>query len=52
MTEWSQVSEKEIDELRPLYDDEDFAGFAEFGAYIGYRVGIIDGSWVFFVAGD
>jgi hypothetical protein len=52
VTEWSQVSEKERDELRPLYDDEDFAGFAGFGAYIGYRVGVIDGSWVFFVAGD
>lgn len=52
VTEWSQVPEKEIDELRPLYDDDDFAGFAEFGGYYGYRVGIIDGSWVYFVAGD
>lgn len=39
--------------LVPLHDEEDFAGFDEFGAYIGYRVLITqDGTWAAFVAGD
>jgi len=50
---WSELPEAAIEELRPLYDDEDFAGFADFGGYIGYRVGILeDGTWVYFIAGD
>jgi hypothetical protein len=53
VTEWSLVSETDREALRPLYGDEDFAGFAEFGAYIGYRVGMTpDGTWVYFIAGD
>jgi spore germination protein GerM len=50
---WQDVPQADIDALRPLYDDADFAGFAEFGGYYGYRVGILaDGTWTFFVAGD
>ena len=52
VTEWSLVPDADREALRPLYDDEDFAVFAEFGGYFGYRVGIIDGAWVYFVAGD
>jgi hypothetical protein len=51
--EWAAVPEAHREALRPLYDDEDFAGFADFGGYIGYRVGITeDGEWVYFIAGD
>lgn len=50
---WSAVPETDREALRPLYGDEDFAVFDEFGGYIGYRVGILeDGTWLFFVAGD
>ena len=52
VTEWSDVSDADREALRPLYDDEDFAAFADFGGYFGYRVGIIDGTWVYFIAGD
>lgn len=51
--DWASVGEKERDALRPLYNDEDFAGWDAFGGYIGYRIGITaDGEWVYFVAGD
>lgn len=50
---WDAVPDGEREALRPLYDDQDFASFENFGGYIGYRVGIEDdGSWRFFVAGD
>ena len=50
---WQDVPEADVEALRPLYADEDFAGFAAFGGYIGYRVGILeDGTWVFFLEGD
>jgi len=53
VTEWSAVSSADREALRPLYDDDDFAGFAEFGGYFGYRIGILDdGTWVYFIAGD
>ncbi len=52
VTEWSLVPESDREALRPLYDDEDFAVFSDFGGYFGYRVGIIDGTWVYFIAGD
>lgn len=52
-TGWQNLSAEDIEALRPLYDDEDFEGFAAFGAYIGYRVGILEGgTWTFFIAGD
>jgi hypothetical protein len=51
--DWASVPAADRDALRSLYDDDDFAGFAEFGSYIGYRVGIsADGTWRFFIAGD
>lgn len=50
---WAEVTDAEREALRPLYDDADFTAFADFGAYIGYRVGISEaGEWAFFVAGD
>ena len=52
VTDWSQVPEADREALRPLYDDDDFAGFADFGGYFGYRVGILDGSWMYYLAGD
>lgn len=50
---WSDVPADERDALRPLYGDQDFERFSEFGGYFGYRVGIASsGEWMFFVAGD
>ena len=50
---WNDLSQADIDALRPLYDDAELAMFEGNGAYIGYRVGILeDGTWVYFVAGD
>lgn len=51
--EWAAAPEEDKDALRPLYTEENFEGFARFGGYIGYRVGITEqGEWIFFVAGD
>ncbi len=51
--DWDTLSAADIDALRTLYTEEDLQNFADFGAYIGYRVGIWeDGTWSFFVAGD
>jgi len=52
VTEWSLVPEADREALRPLYDDEDFAVFSDFGGYFGYRIGILDGTWAYFLAGD
>ena len=52
---WDEVTDEMKDELRRLgYTDADLDGFADFGAYIGYRVFIsADGEdWQAFVAGD
>lgn len=50
---WAAVPEADKEALRPLYDDEDFKGFAEFGGYLGWRTTIEEsGSWDFYVAGD
>lgn len=50
---WSAVPEAEREALRPLYDDDDFDSFEQFGGYIGYRALILaDGTWTVFVAGD
>jgi hypothetical protein len=50
---WDEVPEADKDDLRSLYSEEDFAGFADFGGYLGWRAGITaDGKWRFFVAGD
>jgi hypothetical protein len=50
---WAEVPPEARNALRPLYGDEDFQQFAQFGSYIGYRVGITEtGDWLYFVAGD
>lgn len=50
---WREVPREARQALGPLYGDEDFQQFAEFGCYIGYRVGISEsGDWLYFVAGD
>jgi len=50
--EWTAVPDADREALRPLYGDDDFAMFSDFGGYFGYRVGIVDGTWVYFIAGD
>ena len=50
---WSAVPEADREALRPLYGDDDFKGFADFGSYIGWRASIEEsGAWVYYVAGD
>lgn len=49
---WSDVPKPEREALRPIYGDDDFRRFEQFGSYTGYRVGIASGDWIFFVAGD
>ncbi len=50
---WRDVPDAEREALRPLYDESDLADFEQFGAYVGYRVGLDEsGEWLFFVAGD
>lgn len=50
---WDDVPAEDREALKPLYDEEDFAFFEQFGGYIGYRIGITaEGEWRFFVAGD
>jgi hypothetical protein len=50
---WDAVPAADRDALYPLYDEADQDSFAQFGSYIGYRLGITaDGDWLFFVAGD
>ena len=48
------IPQADIDALRPLYDDDDFAGFERFGGGdVGHRIFIrSDGAWMTFVAGD
>jgi hypothetical protein len=51
--DWSSVPQDARDELSGLYGPRELSGFEQFGAYVGYRVGIgADGEWLFFVAGD
>lgn len=49
---WGDVPEREREALRPIYGDDDFGRFEQFGSYAGYRVGITSGGWIFFVGGD
>lgn len=50
---WDSVPAEDRQALTVLYDALAQQGFAEFGGYIGYRIGITaDGSWAYFVAGD
>lgn len=47
------VPEAERDALLQLYTQEELDQMAEFGGFIGWRVGIIpEGDWRFFIAGD
>lgn len=51
--DWDSVPAPDREALKPLYTEKDFAGFARFGGYVGYRIGITPkGDWTFFVAGD
>lgn len=51
--DWAAVPDEDLEALRPLYGDDDFATFQEFGGYIGYRIGITEaGDWLFFIVGD
>jgi hypothetical protein len=50
---WEEVPDDRRAELAEIYSEEEIQGYAEFGAFIGWRVGINeDGEWQFFVAGD
>ncbi|MCB2223422.1 MAG: GerMN domain-containing protein [Actinobacteria bacterium] len=50
---WDAVSDADRQALAEIYDQGDLDGYAGFGAFIGYRVGIdADGTWLFFVVGD
>ena len=50
---WETTPEADVEALRTLFSDEELQGFADFGGYIGYRVGIgANGDWSFFAAGD
>jgi len=53
---WAEVPEAERQVLLPLYDALDLASFAEFGGYLGLRVGITaDGdqaAWIYAIEGD
>ncbi len=50
---WETTPEADVEALRSVYSDEEIQGFADFGGYFGYRIGIWEnGDWSFFVAGD
>jgi hypothetical protein len=50
---WDELTAEQIDSLRPYFSQEELDAFANFGAYIGYRLTITDaGEWQTFVAGD
>ena len=50
---WETTPQQDMDALLSLYTQDDLQGFANFGGYYGYRVGITaSGDWLFFVAGD
>jgi hypothetical protein len=50
---WDELPETDRQALLSLYTDEDLQSFADFGGYLGYRIGITaGGDWSFFVAGD
>ncbi len=50
---WDAVPQAERDELRAIHTPQEIAGFADFGGYAGWRLGIAaDGTWSYFIAGD
>ncbi len=47
---WTQ---EDIDMMKQIASDQEIEGYRQFGAYIGYRVGIReDGKWIYYLAGD
>lgn len=50
---WEDVPAPAREDLMRMYGDDDLRRFAQFGSYVGYRVGITGtGDWIFFVGGD
>lgn len=50
---WADTPRTERRELRAIHSAEEIASFAEYGHYLGWRLGIgADGSWRYYVAGD
>lgn len=50
---WADTPRAERRELRAIHSAEEIASFAEYGHYLGWRLGIgADGSWRYYVAGD
>jgi hypothetical protein len=50
---YESLSSAQLEALRDFMTDEEIAAYAEFGSYLGWRVGIRDdGTWLFYVAGD
>ncbi len=50
---WDQVSVEEQNQLSFVYDFPEQRQFADFGAYVGLRVGITEsGDWIFVAEGD
>lgn len=48
--EWTAEDKETLAKIATV---EEIKGYKDFGAYIGYRVGIHeDGTWVYFIAGD
>ena len=51
--EWSETTEQQRAEVAAIYGDEALETHAEFGGFVGWRVGITEnGEWQLFVAGD
>jgi hypothetical protein len=50
---WQDVPPSAREDLRRIYGDDDLQRFAQFGSYLGHRVGITEGGdWIFYVGGD
>jgi hypothetical protein len=50
---WETTPQPERDELAAIHSEEVIASFADYGQYLGWRVGIRgDGTWAYYVAGD
>lgn len=48
--EWTN---EDLNMLRQIASEEEIKGYREFGAYVGYRIGINkNGDWVYYIAGD
>ncbi len=51
---WDDVTDEDLDYLRRMgYDETEFAAYADFGGYVGWRTAITaDGEWLNITAGD